>query len=182
MSDEPEEQDFTFEEEVPANLDEIDGVPVGTFYDIRVESLKVFKDDANKPPRLNLRLKVLGPTHEGESFFIGYAMPFPNEHAFARNQRMAFCQDTGLIGKEDQGQAKRIDYGRLRGAEFTVEYESSPNKKDPSKPYKQIAFHGWHPMGWRPGDKGAPAATSAPAGEPVAAAAAAKKPANFDDI
>jgi hypothetical protein len=145
-------EEFVFEEEVPENLDEIDGVPTGTWYDVTVESLKVFGDDASRAKRLNMRLKVDGPSHVGESFFVSYAMPFPGEHSFARNQRLAMLQDTGLIDKADQGGAKRIDYGRLKGAQFTVEYESSPNKKDPSKPYKQIAFHGWHPLGWRPGD------------------------------
>jgi len=144
------DSEFVFDEAIPENLDEIDGVPTGTWYDVTVESLKVFRDDASKAPRLNLRLKVSGPTHAGESIFASYAMPFDSEHSFARNQRLAFQQDTGLIGKEDQGKAKAVDYGRLKGAEFTVEYESSPNKKDPAKPYKQIAFHGWHAIGWRP--------------------------------
>lgn len=168
-----EEVSFVFEEEVPQNLDEIDGVPTGTFYDIQVASIKVFGDDASKAKRLNLRLKVQGPTHEGESIFASYALPFPGENAFARNQRLAFLEDTGLIGKEDQGKAKPIDYGRLINAEFTVDYESSPNKKDPKKPYKQIAFHGWHPLGWRP--------EGAPADAPKAPAASGKTN-DFSDI
>jgi hypothetical protein len=152
-------EDFCFDEEVPENTDEIDGVPTGTWYDVTVESLKVFGDDASRAKRLNMRLKVDGPTHVGESFFVSYPMPFPGEHSFARNMRLAMCIDTGLISKEDQGQSKRIDYGRLKGSQHTVWYESSPNKKDPTKPYKQIAFHGWHPLGWRPEGEagGAPA-------------------------
>jgi hypothetical protein len=173
---ENEEQSFVFDEEVPANLDEIDGVPTGTFYDIHVASIKVYGDDASKAKRLNLRLKVLGPTHEGESIFASYSLPFPGEHNFARNRRLAFQQDTGLVGKDDQGQVKKIDYGRLINAEFTVEYESEVNKKDPAKPFKQVAFHGWHEIGWRP--DGAAAA----AGAPVSAPAAGHKVSEFDNI
>lgn len=180
MSDEQLEGEdgFVFDEEVPENLDEIDGVPTGTWYDVTIDSLKVFGDDASRAKRLNLRLKVDGPTHAGESFFVSYPMPFPGEHAFARNMRLAFCQDTGLIAKEDQGQAKRVDYGRLKGSQYTVEYESSPNKKDPTKPYKQIAFHGWHPYGWRPENAGAGAEIG---GAPAAAAGGTPK-SDFADI
>jgi hypothetical protein len=164
----PEENEvsYVFDEEVPGNLDEIDGVPTGTWYDVVVKSIKVFGDDASKAKRLNLRLQVLGPAHQGESIFASYSLPFPGEHNFARNQRLAFQQDTGLVSKQDQGHTKKIDYGHLINAEFTVEYESSPNKKDPSKPYKQIAFHGWHPMGWRPGSESAQHTSSGHAEEP----------------
>jgi len=184
MDDENNENEYIFDEEVPENLDEIDGVPTERWYDVTVESLKVFGDDPSKAKRLNIRLKVDGPTHAGESFFVSYSMPFPGEHSFARNTRLAMLEDTGLINKDNQGQSARIDYGRLRGAQFTVEYVSSPNKKDPSRPFKQIAFHGWHPLGWRPESAAGSATTAgapAQAGKPAAAASGGGTR-NFDAI
>lgn len=156
------------EDELPEDPDELeegDLVAVGT-HDVVCVSLKKQDGDPDKAPVLSTRWKVEGGESDGQSLFHNIFLPFPGEKNGTRRGRQLMLKRLGLISEEDfKTGGTRVDYGRLKGLEATVEII---HKEYKGKTYANVSFGGWHERGWTP--------------EAAAAEKSAKPVDEFDDV